>query len=59
MNVGIYTLNILGDIFIVIVPFIMMQKVQVSPSKRFVVSGLFACRLAYVEDGFLQKLRQS
>ncbi|KAL6251537.1 hypothetical protein RBB50_001746 [Rhinocladiella similis] len=46
MNVGIYTLNILGDIFIVIVPFIMMQKVQVSPSKRFVVSGLFACRLA-------------
>ncbi|KIW44215.1 uncharacterized protein PV06_05242 [Exophiala oligosperma] len=46
LNVGIYTLNILGDISIVVVPFIMMQKVQVSSSKRFVVSGLFACRLA-------------
>ncbi|KIW13772.1 hypothetical protein PV08_08963 [Exophiala spinifera] len=46
LNVGIYSLSILGDLGIVAVPFIMMQKVQVSRTKRFVVSGLFACRLA-------------
>lgn len=59
LNVGIYTLNILGDISIVVVPFIMMQKVQVSSSKRFVVSGLFACRLAYVQDNSLTVCEQS
>ncbi len=47
LNVGIYSFNILGDVLIVIVPFAMMQKVQVSSSKRFVVTALFASRLRY------------
>ncbi|KAK5302780.1 hypothetical protein LTR99_005737 [Exophiala xenobiotica] len=46
LNVGIYSFNILGDVLIVIVPFAMMQKVQVSASRRFVVSALFSSRLS-------------
>ncbi|KAK5462700.1 hypothetical protein LTS15_002412 [Exophiala xenobiotica] len=46
LNVGIYSFNILGDVLIVIVPFAMMQKVQVSSSRRFVVSALFSSRLS-------------
>ncbi|KAI1615347.1 hypothetical protein EDD36DRAFT_186931 [Exophiala viscosa] len=45
MNVGIQALNIITDCLIVVIPFVMMQSVQVSMSKRFVVSGLFAARL--------------
>lgn len=48
LNVGIHALNIFTDCVIVAIPFIMMQSVQVSMSKRFVVSGLFAARLVYV-----------
>jgi hypothetical protein len=47
LNVGIYSFNILGDVLIVIVPFAMMQKVQVSSSRRFVVNALFSSRLRY------------
>jgi len=49
MNVGVHALNIITDCIIVVIPFIMMQSVQVSMSKRFVVSGLFAARLMYVK----------
>ncbi|KIV86603.1 hypothetical protein PV11_02203 [Exophiala sideris] len=45
LNVGIQTVNILTDCLLVVIPFIMMQSVQVSMSRRFVVSGLFAARL--------------
>ncbi|KIW99382.1 uncharacterized protein Z518_11370 [Rhinocladiella mackenziei CBS 650.93] len=46
LNAGIHTLNILSDLLIVLVPFLMMRKVQVSFSKRFIVTGLFSSRLA-------------
>lgn len=48
LNVAIHTLNILSDVLIVLIPFAMMLKVKVTSHKRFIVTGLFASRFAYV-----------
>lgn len=47
---AIHALSIVSDVAIVLVPFVMMLKVQVSSDKRIIVTGLFASRLAYVSS---------
>jgi hypothetical protein len=49
LNIGIHSLNILSDLFVIFIPFVMMQEVQVSQRKRWIVRGLFASRLRYFE----------
>jgi hypothetical protein len=48
LNIGIHALNIATDMLLVVIPFVMMQQVQISTGKRWVVTGLFGSRLMYV-----------
>ena len=52
MQIAIGAFNILTDLAIVVLPFFMMQNVQVASSKRYVVSALFALRIMYVPSSF-------
>ncbi|KIX04957.1 uncharacterized protein Z518_05829 [Rhinocladiella mackenziei CBS 650.93] len=46
MQVAIRSLDIASDVGIVLLPILMMQKVQVAPKKRLVVMALFGLRIA-------------
>lgn len=46
LQLGLGAVNILTDLAIVALPFFMMQNVQVASTKRWMVSALFALRIA-------------
>jgi hypothetical protein len=46
LQIGVGAINILTDLAIVVLPFFMMQNVQVANTKRWMVSALFALRIA-------------
>jgi hypothetical protein len=46
LQIGVGAVNILTDLAIVVLPFLMMQNVQVANTKRWMVSALFALRIA-------------
>ncbi len=58
LNVGIHVINILTDVIIVVIPFLMMQNVQISSHRRWVVRGLFGSRLVYVKDVICPPLKE-
>lgn len=47
LNIGIHSLNIITDLCVTVIPLVMLQDIQVSQKKRWVVRGLFASRCRY------------
>lgn len=47
LNIGVHSLNIITDLFVIFIPFVMIQEVQLSRRNRWIVRGLFASRLRY------------